>query len=99
MQGGVYRAGGPVSIPSVIYKVDPDYTEEARRARISGTVIVSLIVGADGRPRDIRIVRGLGRGLDEKAAEAVARWRFRPGIKEGSTVPVQATIEVKFRLL
>jgi protein TonB len=91
--------GGAVFAPSVLYKVDPQYTEEARQARLSGSVIVSLIVGADGRARNIRIVRGVGLGLDERAAEAVAQWRFRPGIKDGSVVSTQATIEVNFRLL
>jgi TonB family protein len=96
--GGVYRVGGGVSAPSVIYKVDPNYTEEARQARLSGTVVVSLIVGADGRPRNIAIVRGLGLGLDERAADAVAQWRFRPGTMDGSAVSTQATIAVNFKL-
>jgi TonB family protein len=98
-QGGVRHTGGGVSAPSVLYKVDPEYTEEARQARLSGSVLVSLIVGEDGHPRDIRIVRGLGLGLDERAVEAVARWKFRPGIKDGSAVATPATIEVNFRLL
>jgi TonB family protein len=96
---GVYRVGGGVSAPSVLYKVDPPYTEEARLAKLSGTVLVSLIIGEDGRARNIKIVRGLGLGLDERAAEAVAQWRFKPGIKDGTAVSTQATIEVKFRLL
>ena len=96
---GVYRAGGGVSAPVVVYKVDPGYSEQALRAKLSGSVLVSLVVGTDGRAQDIRIVRGLGLGLDEKAMDAVTQWRFRPGIKDGHPVPVQATIEVNFRLL
>jgi periplasmic protein TonB len=97
--GGVYRVGGGVSAPSVLYKVDPQYTEDARLARLSGSVPVSLVVGPDGRARNIKIVRGLGLGLDERATEAVAQWRFRPAVKDGSAVSTQATIEVNFRLL
>ncbi len=97
--GGVYRVGGGVSAPSVLYKVDPEYSEEARKAKYSGTVLISLVVGPDGRATNIKVVRSLGLGLDEKAMEAVAKWKFKPGTKSGSPVAVQATIEVNFRLL
>jgi protein TonB len=99
MGGGVYRVGGDVSAPILISKTEPEYSEEARKAKYSGTVLLSLIVGADGLPRDIRVVRPLGLGLDEKAVEAVQKWRFRAGIKGGHPVATQATIEVSFRLL
>lgn len=97
--GGVYRVGGGVSAPAVLYKVDPEYSEEARKAKYSGTVLIQLIVGADGKASAIKVVRSLGLGLDEKAMEAVAKWKFKPGMKNGSPVAVQATIEVNFRLL
>ena len=97
--GGAYRVGGGVSAPSVLFKVDPEYSEEARKAKYSGTVLLSLIVDPDGKARDIRVVRSLGLGLDEKAMEAVAKWRFKPGMKDGRMVAVRATIEVNFRLL
>jgi protein TonB len=97
--GGVYRAGGGVSAPSVLYKVDPEYSEEARKAKYSGTVVLSLIVDEEGRARSIRVVRSLGLGLDEKAMEAVAKWKFKPGMKGGVAVNVRAQIEVNFRLL
>ena len=97
--GGVYRVGGGVSAPSVLYKVDPEYSEEARKAKYSGTVLISLIVDPQGRPLNIKVVRSLGLGLDEKAMEAVAKWKFKPGMKEGRPVAVVATIEVNFRLL
>ena len=97
--GGAYHVGGGVSAPSVLYKVDPEYSEEARKAKYSGTVLISVTVDAQGKAQNIRVVRSLGLGLDEKAMEAVAKWKFRPGMKNGQAVPVQATIEVNFRLL
>lgn len=99
MGGGVYRVGGEVSAPVLISKTEPEYSEEARKAKYSGTVLLSLVVGADGLPRDIKVIRPLGLGLDEKAVEAVQRWRFRAGVKGGHPVATQATIEVSFRLL
>ncbi len=97
--GGVFRAGGEVSSPILISKVEPEYSEEARKAKYSGTVLLSVVVDEHGIPQDIHVVRPLGLGLDEKAIEAVQRWRFRPGIRNGKPVRVRATIEVSFRLL
>ena len=97
--GGVYRVGGGVSQPAVIFKVDPEYSEEARKAKYSGTVMLAVIVDAEGKARDIHVVKSLGMGLDEKAIEAVEKWKFRPGMKGGQAVNVRATIEVNFRLL
>jgi len=97
--GGVYRIGGGVSAPSVMSKVEPEYSEEARRAKWQGTVVLSVIVDELGRPRNIRVFRSLGLGLDQKAVDAVSQWRFKPGRKDGKPVPVIATIEVNFRLL
>lgn len=97
--GGAYRVGGGVSPPSVLFKVEPEYSEEARKAKFQGTVILAIIVDPNGQARDIRVVRPLGLGLDEKAIEAVRKWRFKAGQKDGAAVPVQATVEVNFRLL
>ncbi|HUA85675.1 MAG TPA: energy transducer TonB [Bryobacteraceae bacterium] len=97
--GGAYRIGGGVSPPSVISKVEPEYSEEARKAKWQGTVILQLVVDEHGMPRDMRVTRSLGLGLDQKAIEAVGKWRFKPGMKDGKPVPVIATIEVNFRLL
>jgi protein TonB len=97
--GGVYRVGGGVSAPAVLFKVDPEYSEEARKAKYSGTVLISLVVDPSGKAQMIKVVRSLGLGLDEKAMEAVAKWKFKPGMKNGQAVAVQATIEVNFRLL
>ena len=96
--GGVYHVGGGVLPPKVIYDPDPDYSDAARKAKHQGTVILWVIVGADGRPREINVRRSLGMGLDEKAIEAVRRWKFDPAKKDGQAVAVQISIEVNFRL-
>lgn len=97
--GGVYKIGGEVSQPVLISKVEPEYSEEARKAKYSGTVLLSIVVDANGLPHNIHVVRPLGLGLDEKAIEAVMKWRFRPALKGGKSVAVQAQVEVNFRLL
>ena len=97
--GGAYRIGGGVTAPTVLSKVEPEYSEEARKAKYSGSVLLSIVVDPSGLPRNIKVVRALGLGLDEKAIEAVMKWRFRPGMKGGRAVPVQAQVEVSFRLL
>lgn len=96
--GGVFRVGGGVSAPKAVYSPDPEYSEEARKAKYQGTCVLWLVVGPDGRPRDIRVSRTLGLGLDEKAIEAVKTWRFEPAMKDGRPVAVQINVEVSFRL-
>jgi periplasmic protein TonB len=96
--GGVFRIGGGVSAPKATYAPDPEYSEEARKAKYQGTVVLSLIVGADGVPRDIKVARSVGLGLDEKAIETVKTWKFDPGTKDGKPVATYATIEVAFHL-
>jgi len=98
-EGAVNRVGGGVSQPSVIFKIDPDYSEEARKAKLSGSVMLSVVVDTEGRARNIRVVKALGMGLDEEAIIGVNQWRFKPGMKDGRPVNVRATIEVNFRLL
>ena len=98
-EGGVYKVGSGVSAPMVIFKRDPEYSEEARKAHLWGSVVLTLVVGADGTPRNIKVIRPLGMGLDERAVATVGEWRFRPGTKQGNPVAVLATIEVNFRLL
>jgi TonB family protein len=97
--GGVYRVGGGVTAPALLYKVEPEYSEEARKAKYQGTVVVYAEVDPNGRAMNLRIMQSLGLGLDEKALEAIKKWRFRPGYKDGKPVTVAATIEVNFRLL
>ena len=94
-----FRVGGGVSAPALIFKVEPDYSEEARKAKLQGTVLLAIVVDAGGKTGDIRVVRPLGKGLDENAIEAVKKWRFRPGFKDGRAIPVMATVEVNFKLL
>jgi TonB family protein len=96
--GGVFKVGGGVSAPRALYAPDPDYSEEARQAKYQGTVVLWLVVGPDGRPRDAKISRSLGMGLDEKALEAVRRWKFEPAMKDGKPVAVQINVEMNFRL-
>src|SRR5436190_14429688 len=95
---GIYRVGVGVSVPRVLYAPDPEYSEEARRAKYQGTCVLSLIVGPDGLPRDIRVANSLGMGLDEKAIEAIRTWRFDPARKDGKPVSVAINVEVTFRL-
>jgi periplasmic protein TonB len=99
MGGGAYKIGGGVSPPSILFKVEPEYSEEARKAKFQGTVLLFVVVDEKGNPRDIKIIRPLGLGLDQKAVEAVEKWKFSPGKKDGKPVAVQAQIEVNFRLL
>ena len=97
--GGAYRIGEGVSAPILLSKVEPEYSEEARKAKWQGTVVLRLVVDDKGRPNSLQVVRSLGLGLDQKAIEAVSKWLFKPGMKDGKAVAVVATVEVNFRLL
>jgi TonB family protein len=96
--GGVFRVGGGVSAPRAIFSPEPEYSEEARKAKYQGTCVLSLVVGSDGRPRDMNVTRSLGLGLDEKALQAVKTWKFEPAMKDGKPVSVLISVEVEFRL-
>lgn len=100
MGGGVYQVGNGVSAPSVVYSVQAEFSDEARRAKYEGAVLIGLIVDAQGRPQNVHVVRSLGMGLDEKALEAVRQYRFKPAYDRalGRPVPVMLNIEVNFRL-
>jgi TonB family protein len=97
--GSMYRVGGGVTAPVPIFKPEPEYSEEARKAKYQGTVVLYMVVDSGGGPTKIAVLRPLGLGLDEKAIDAVSQWRFRPGMKEGRPVNVAATVEVNFKLL
>lgn len=97
--GLAYKIGGGVSAPVPVYRPEPEYSEEARKAKWQGAVLLSLVVDENGVPQDIKVIRSVGLGLDQKAIEAVQKWRFKPGQKDGKAVPVSANIEVNFRLL
>jgi periplasmic protein TonB len=96
--GGVYHVGGGVTSPRVIYSPDPEFSEEARKAKYQGTVVLALTIRPDGRTHDVRIRRSLGMGLDEKAIETILRWKFEPGRKDGIAVAVLVDVEATFRL-
>ena len=97
--GGVMHIGGGVSKPIVLYQVEPEFSEEARKAKFSGNVEVYLWVDPDGKPSHIRVVRGVGMGLDEKAVEAVRQYRFKPAMKDGKPVQVDLYVDVNFQIL
>ena len=96
--GGVYRVGGGVTSPRLIYGPEPEFSEEARKAKYQGTVVLQVVVGPDGRTHDVRVAQSLGMGLDEKAIEAIRRWKFEPSRKDGVPVAVLVDIEVNFHL-
>ena len=97
--GGDGRIGHKVTQPQLIYKVEPEFSEAARKAKYQGVVVLAIEVDASGHPRNLRILEMLGLGLDEKAIEAVSQWRFRPGYQDGRPVVTMATVEVSFRLM
>jgi TonB family protein len=96
--GGV-RVGGGVTAPSLVSKVEPEYSDAARMAKYQGTVLLKMVVDTDGTAKNIELMRGLGYGLDEKAAQAIGLWKFKPGTRDGAPIAVQAQIEVNFRLM
>lgn len=98
MGGGAFRPGRGVTAPRVIYQTDPEFSEEARKAKYQGTCVLGLIVDASGRPTNIHIINALGMGLDEKAIESVRNWKFEPGQKDGHAVAVEIAVEVDFHL-
>ncbi|MGO8757620.1 MAG: energy transducer TonB [Terracidiphilus sp.] len=94
-----YKVGGRISPPAVLHSVNPEFSDEARRANYQGACLITLTVDAQGNPQNIRVVRALGMGLDEKAIEAIRQYKFKPAMKDGKTpVAVMVTIEVVFRL-
>jgi TonB family protein len=96
---GIYPAGRHgVTVPEVIYNPEPSFSDEARKAKQQGVVTLLLVVGKDGNPYDIHVRRSLGMGLDEKAMEAVGRWRFKPATLNGQPVSTQIEVEVDFHL-
>jgi TonB family protein len=97
--GGVFKVGGGVTAPKPISKPEPEYSEEARKAKHQGEVRLQIVVDEKGMPQNITVKKSLGLGLDEKAIEAVQKWRFTPGMKDGKPVAVQVLIDVSFHLL
>jgi TonB family protein len=95
----ISKVGNGVSAPMLLHKVEPSYSLEARAAKVQGMVLLYVVIGADGRASDVQLRKGVGYGLDEQALDAVTQWTFKPGTRDGMAVPVQAMIEVNFRLL
>lgn len=95
---GIFHVGEGVSAPRAIYTPEPEFSEEARKAKYQGVVVLNIIVGTDGRVHNPRVVRALGMGLDEKAIEGVKTWKFDPSKKDGRAVAVEMNIEVAFNL-
>ncbi|HKN20309.1 MAG TPA: energy transducer TonB [Terracidiphilus sp.] len=97
--GGVYQVGGRISAPVPIFQPEAEFSDEARRAKYQGVCIIALIVDAQGNPQNVHVIRTLGMGLDEKAMEAVRKYKFKPALKDGKTpVPTMITVEVDFHL-
>jgi protein TonB len=92
-------SGHRITAPQLIYKVEPEFSEDARKAKFSGMVILAIEVDAAGHPRAFRVVQSPGLGLEQKAIDAVKQWRFKPGYQDGKPVVTGATVEVNFRLL
>ena len=98
MGGGVRRIGGGVSAPVVLFAPEPEFSEEARKAKVAGNVLVYLQVDTSGHPTHVRVIRGIGLGLDEKALEAVRQYKFKPAMENGHPVTVEMNVEVNFQI-
>jgi protein TonB len=96
--GGLRKIGGGVSSPELIYKIDPEFSEEARKAKFMGIVLVNLIVDANGNPQNVHVLRGVGMGLDQKAVEAVKQYKFKPAKEAGKPVAVELNVQVDFQI-
>jgi TonB family protein len=92
------RIGNGVTAPELVSRVGPKFSDEARAEKFSGTVIVGLVVDTNGVPQRVRVVRGIGHGLDEEALAAVRQYRFKPAMENGKPVPVRVNVEVNFRI-
>ena len=96
--GGPYRPGAGITPPGLLREVRPDYTEEARRRGVEGDVVLEIVVRADGSVGAVKVLHGLGAGLDQRAADAVRQWRFSPARRFGAPVDVMVEVAVEFKL-
>jgi TonB family protein len=95
----VYHVGDDgVKPPRVIHQVDPSYDEASRKAKLNGHVVLTFIVAPDGKPRDIRVVKSLSPGLDQKSIEAVSKWKFTPATKDGKPIAIEIQAETTFKI-
>jgi TonB family protein len=100
-QGGGYGQADRApdsAFPKIVQRVAPDYTTEALDAKLEGSVQLSAVIGIDGMPSDIKVIKGLGRGLDEKAIECFKKWRFTPAMRNGEPVPMSSQVTIIFQL-
>jgi periplasmic protein TonB len=88
-----------ITDPVLLWKTEPEYTDEARKAKLQGSVFLRVVVNERGQAESITVTQGLGLGLDDRAIDAVAKWKFRPAMRAGKPVPTVAIIQVTFRLL
>ena len=96
--GGPYRPGSGIEPPRVLREVKADYTEDARRRGINGDVVLEIVVRRDGSVGDVKVLQGLGGGLNDRAIQAVRQWRFAPARRQGSAVDVIVEVAVEFKL-
>jgi protein TonB len=96
--GGPYRGGSGIAPPRLLHEVKPDYTEEARRRGTEGDVVLEIVVRQNGSVGDVKVLRGMGYGLDQRAIDAVRQWRFSPANRLGQPVDVIVEVSVEFRL-
>jgi TonB family protein len=96
--GGVYRPGSGIEPPRIVREVKADYTEDARQKRIAGEVVLEIVVKHDGTVGDVRLLQGLGGGLNDRATQAVRQWRFTPAMRQGVPVDVLVEVSVEFKL-
>jgi TonB family protein len=96
--GGPYRPGSGIDPPRLLREVKADYTDEARRRNVTGDVVLEIVVRRDGSVGDVRVLQGLGSGLDQRAVEAVRQWRFSPAARKGVAVDVIVEVAVEFSL-
>jgi TonB family protein len=97
--GQASKVGNGVAAPVLLHKLEPSYSVEARAAKVQGTVVLFVVIGTDGAAYDVQLRKGVGYGLDEQALDAITQWAFKPGMRDGMAVPVQASIEVNFKLM
>ncbi|MGI8772227.1 MAG: energy transducer TonB, partial [Acidobacteriaceae bacterium] len=98
LDASVQRPGGSVKAPHLLTEIDPESNEYAQKNNIAGMVLLQTVVGANGRPSQVTIVRPIGFGLDEEAVAAVKNSQFRPGSENGRDVPVMVNLQVTFRI-
>jgi TonB family protein len=96
--GGPFRPGSGIEPPRLLREIKPEYTDDARRRGITGEVLLEVVVRSDGTVGDVRLLRGLGAGLDQRAIAAIRQWRFAPARRQGTAVDVIVEIAVDFTL-